>query len=145
VGAQTIRVIRRFGLVGLACLGATLASGAPVSGGAAARVSSTENVLLDDPVVGIGVALRLTPDDEYPIVFQLVPNGPVAEDGHINVGDELIGIEEEEGKVYEFKGKLLMDVVNKIRGPVDTKIKLVVRHKGEEGRKTYELTRKPLP
>ncbi len=96
-------------------------------------------VLAADEVVGIGIQIA---DEEGKLMVQgLVPNGPAAKDGRIHAGDQVMGVEDKEGKVVEFTGKGLGDVVELIRGPVGSKIKLVVQPNGSVECKTYELTR----
>jgi hypothetical protein len=92
-----------------------------------------------EDLVGIGIVLR---DDEGKLVVQdLLPNGPAGKDGRIKAGDQVVGIEDKDGKVVEFAGKPLGEVVEMIRGPENTKVKVVVQPTGSVERKTYELTR----
>jgi hypothetical protein len=90
------------------------------------------------PVVGIGVALEQTEDGF--VVRDLVPGGPAAQEGTIQAGDVLIGVEED-GEVREFEGKPLIDVVKEIRGDENTTIRLVIQPQGKDERKTVELKR----
>ena len=98
----------------------------------------------EDGVIGVALMVGSDQSEGYPVVSQLIPDGSAAEDGHIKVGDRVIGVDVEDGKRIDFQGKELMEVVRLIRGPADTKVKLVVIHAGENEKKVYELTRKPL-
>lgn len=94
------------------------------------------------PVVGVGVALTKR-DDGY-VVQQVLPGTPAAEDGRIQEGDALIGVEVD-GEVVEFGGKELEEVVELVRGKPGTKVRIVVQPKDSDEREVYELTRRSLP
>jgi C-terminal processing protease CtpA/Prc len=141
--------VRRFAVIGLCGLSVAFAAHCAVAAAAEpprhSVTTTASNLDSDDPVAGVGLALKQDAGDDYPMVQNLIAGGSASEDGNIKVGDLIVGIEKEDGSILDFKGKPLMEIVLEIRGPVDTKVKLVVRHKGEDGKKTYELTRKPLP
>jgi C-terminal processing protease CtpA/Prc len=131
--------------IALLCADCAIINASPTHAAATSPVLSVAARLVDDPQGGVGIALRQFENSDYLIVNDLIPGGSAAEDGHIQVGDEVVGLENEDGTILDFKGKTIQEVVALIRGPVDSKIKLVVHHKDEDGRKTYELKRKPLP
>lgn len=95
-----------------------------------------------DGIEGIGVALRS--EDGKVFVNGTAPNGPAQKDGRLKSGDEIVGIEREGGEKVEFNGKEFPAIVEALRGPAGSKVKLIVRPKGEEETKTYELTRARL-
>ncbi|MBI4488309.1 MAG: serine hydrolase [Deltaproteobacteria bacterium] len=97
--------------------------------------------LLSPPVAGIAATMGMEGQDAvYPTILKITPGGPAAKTG-ISVGDRLIGIEDEEGKFVDFKGKSQREVVVLIRGPAGSTLRLVVEPKGTDERKVYELIR----
>ncbi|MFO0958811.1 MAG: PDZ domain-containing protein [Isosphaeraceae bacterium] len=103
------------------------------------KVAEEIKSALDDSIVGIGVSIR---EDEGKLLVQdTIAGGPAAKDGRIKQGDQIVGVEDKDGKVVEFAGKPLAEAVELIRGPEGSKLKLVVQPVGSVERKTYELTR----
>jgi carboxyl-terminal processing protease len=105
----------------------------------------------DDPpgeeVVGVGIALgKDAESDDYPAVKKLLDAAPAHRDGRIKVGDRIAGVEDDDGKRTDFKGKKLEEIVPYIRGPSGTTVKLVVIPKGKDkdDAKVIELTREPI-
>ena len=74
---------------------------------------------------GIGAVLRS--EDEYTTVQRTVPGGPAASSGQIHAGDRIVGVGQgEERGIEDVIGWRLQDVVDKIRGPKDTIVRLHV-------------------
>jgi carboxyl-terminal processing protease len=100
-----------------------------------------------EPVVGVGLALgRSNDSDDYPTVKEVLKAAPAHKDGRIKVGDSIAGVEDDDGKRTDFKGKALEEIVRQIRGPAGTTVKLVVIPKGtdKDDSKVIELTREPI-
>ena len=82
-----------------------------------------ENITLE--FTGIGATLQ--EEDGYTKIISLVPGGPAASSGELEPGDKIMEVaqgDEEPVDVVEMK---LRDVVDLIRGPIDTTVRLTVR------------------
>jgi carboxyl-terminal processing protease len=74
---------------------------------------------------GIGAVLQR--EGEYTVVRQIVPGGPLDRDGRIKAGDRIISVGTEEAETLtDVIGWRLDDVVDLIRGPKGTKVRLEV-------------------
>ena len=104
-----------------------------------ARVSEEQNRVLDLKLEGIGARLKI--EDGYTVIQSLIPGGPVQKDGRLQVGDRIVGIQKEDGTEIDCIEKRLSDVVQRIRGPRGSKVRLIVQPAGSAERKIYELTR----
>ena len=72
---------------------------------------------------GIGAVLR--GDNEYTVVQSTVPGGPARESGQINSGDQIVGVAQGlNGAMEDVVGWRLEDVVDKIRGPKGSVVRL---------------------
>jgi carboxyl-terminal processing protease len=80
---------------------------------------------------GIGAILQV--DDEYAKVTRLVPAGPADKQGELRPSDLIIGVGQgEEGPIEDVIGWRLDEVVDLIRGPRDTVVRLeVIPDKGK--------------
>ncbi len=89
---------------------------------------------------GIGAALRS--EDGFTIVSEIIPGGAADRDGRLKSGDKIVGVgripEEEVLDVVDMK---LSDVVQLVRGPRGTIVRLQVIPAGEAVRTVYTLTR----
>ena len=75
---------------------------------------------------GIGASLQL--DDELVTVLNIIPGGPAAIDGRLKATDHIIGVAQgADGEVVDVVGWSLDDVVQLIRGPANTVVKLNIR------------------
>lgn len=89
------------------------------------RISENFQINMSLKLEGIGAVLQA--DDEYTKVVRLVPAGPADKSGQLQPADRIIAVAE--GKSGEFKdviGWRLDDVVDLIRGPKGTFVKLQV-------------------
>lgn len=76
-------------------------------------------------LVGIGAVLH--EKDEYTTVRELVPGGPAALSSQLNIGDRIVGIGQgADGRVIDVFGMRLDEVVDLIRGPKDSTVRLHV-------------------
>jgi len=83
------------------------------------------NISMKLSLVGIGATLQLR--DEYTTIRELVPGGPAARSGKLNVGDRIVGVGQGANSVpTEVIGWRIADVVALIRGAKDTVVVLDV-------------------
>ncbi len=107
------------------------------------RISENFQINMSLKLEGIGAVLQA--DDEYTKVVRLVPAGPADKNGQLQPADRIIAVAE--GKSGDFKdviGWRLDDVVDLIRGPKGTIVKLQVIpavSQSEEVRKTITIER----
>jgi carboxyl-terminal processing protease len=74
-------------------------------------------------LVGIGAVLQER--DDYITIRELVPGGPAAMSGKLNVGDRIVGVAQgPSGPMTEVVGWRVDDAVKLIRGSVDTVVRL---------------------
>ena len=74
---------------------------------------------------GIGASLQLI--DDYVTVLNVLPGGPAAASGQLNVNDRIIGVGEGKGgKITDVVGWRLDDVVQLIRGKINTVVHLQI-------------------
>jgi carboxyl-terminal processing protease len=88
-----------------------------------------------------GIGASLSVEDGYPIVKDIVPGGAADKDGRLQIDDKIIGLVNDDGSKEDFVEKKLNDVVRKIRGPRDTKVRIMVQPANSKEVKVYELTR----
>ncbi|MCA9078297.1 MAG: carboxy terminal-processing peptidase [Planctomycetaceae bacterium] len=90
---------------------------------------------------GIGASLRS--EDGYTIVHEIIPGGAAAEDGRLQVGDKIIGVGQAEGEIEDIVDLKLRKVVEKIRGPRGTLVRLQVKPEAGETQ-IYEMIRQKI-
>lgn len=74
---------------------------------------------------GIGAVLNL--ENEYTEVQRTIPGGPAAQSGQLRSGDRIIGVGQgRDGEVVAVVGWRLQDVVDLIRGPKGTMVRLQI-------------------
>ena len=91
---------------------------------------------------GIGASLQL--EDDYVKVINIIPGGPAHIDGQLKQEDRITAVGEGTGEPVDVIGWRLDDVVQKIRGPGGTRVKLQVLPAGAapgSPEKTIELVR----
>lgn len=89
------------------------------------RTSENFNINMSLSLEGIGAVLQA--DNEYTKVVRLVPGGPAAKQGQLKPADRIVGVAQ--GKNDDFTnviGWRLDEVVDKIRGPRESVVKLQV-------------------
>ena len=91
---------------------------------------------------GIGAALRS--DEGYTVVAEIIKGGAASEDGRLQVGDKIIGVGQEDGELVDIYDMRLNDVVQLIRGPRGTVVRLQVKPKEGSESKLYALTRQKI-
>jgi len=74
---------------------------------------------------GIGAVLRA--DSEYTVVQRTIPGGPAQQNGQIHSGDRILGVAQGlDGAMEDVVGWRLQDVVDKIRGPKGSVVRLQI-------------------
>lgn len=115
--------------------------GKPETSGAAAKDDKPES---DEagPIHGIGVQLSF--EEGKGLVQDLIAGGPADKNGRIKPGDSIVGIETSNGATLGFADKTLVEVTKLLRGPIGSKIKVIVQPKGSTDRVVYEIERQQL-
>ncbi len=92
---------------------------------------------------GIGASLQT--EDDYVHIVNIIPGGPASVDGSLNPNDKIIGVAQgEDGNMIDVIGWRLDDVVDLIRGPADTVVRLQIIPAGAlpgNSEKVLSLTR----
>ncbi|MGL6028078.1 MAG: carboxy terminal-processing peptidase [Vibrio sp.] len=86
---------------------------------------------------GIGAVLQMT--DDYTIIRSLVAGGPAALSKQLGDGDRIIGVGQEGAEIVDVIGWRLDDVVQLIKGPKGSKVKLLILPEGKDA-KSYVVT-----
>ena len=74
-----------------------------------------------------GIGASLQPDDDYVKVIGIIPGGPADIDGKLKANDLITGVAEgSDGQMVDVVGWRLEDVVDLIRGPGDTVVRLQI-------------------
>ncbi len=74
-----------------------------------------------------GIGASLQPEDDYVKVIGIIPGGPAAIDGKLKANDLITGVAEgNDGEMVDVVGWRLDDVVDLIRGPGDTVVRLQI-------------------
>ncbi len=89
------------------------------------RTLENFNINMSLSLEGIGAVLQT--EDEYTKVMRLVPAGPADKQGQLQPADRIIAVGQgEEGEMLDIVGMRLDEVVEQIRGPKDTVVRLEV-------------------
>ncbi|MBP3141842.1 carboxy terminal-processing peptidase [Aliivibrio fischeri] len=86
---------------------------------------------------GIGAVLQAT--DDYTVIRSLVAGGPALTSKKLSEGDRIIGVGQEGEKIVDVIGWRLDDVVQLIKGPKGTKVKLEILPEGKDS-KSHTVT-----
>jgi carboxyl-terminal processing protease len=94
------------------------------------RLSENFDIGMRLSLQGIGAVLRS--DNEFTEVQSTVPGGPAQRSGQIRSGDRIVGVAQgRDGAMEDVVGWRLQDVVDLIRGPKDSVVRLDVLPKNE--------------
>ena len=89
------------------------------------RASENFDIAMKLSLEGIGAVLQGR--DDYTTIREIVPGGPAALSGKFKVGDRIVGVGQgENGAITDVVGWRVDDVVDLIRGPKDTTVRLEV-------------------
>ena len=95
---------------------------------------------------GIGASLQL--EDELVTVLNVIAGGPAAFDGRLKATDQIVSVGQgEDGEMVDVVGWMLDDVVQLIRGPAETVVRLEIRPGDTamgEGSYILDLTRNKI-
>jgi carboxyl-terminal processing protease len=90
-----------------------------------ARTSENFEISMKLSLEGIGALL--TRENEYTTISRVVPGGPADKDGRLKAGDRITAVGQgNDGKLVDVIGWRVDDVVDLIRGPKDTVVRLEV-------------------
>ncbi|EGU18652.1 carboxy terminal-processing peptidase [Vibrio mimicus] len=81
---------------------------------------------------GIGAVLQMT--DDYTIIRSLVAGGPAALSKQLGEGDRIIGVGQNSEEMVDVIGWRLDDVVQLIKGPKGSKVKLLILPEGKDAK-----------
>ncbi len=97
------------------------------------RTSQNFNINMSLSLEGIGAVLRT--EDEYTSVVELVPAGPADKSGMLAPADRIVSVGQgESGPLIDVVGWRLDDVVELIRGPKDSQVRLeIIPNSMEDG------------
>ncbi len=74
-----------------------------------------------------GIGAQLQTDDEYTKVVSIIPGGPAYKSGLLHQGDRIIGVAQgDSGELVDVIGWRITDVVQLIRGPKGTTVRLQI-------------------
>lgn len=101
--------------------------------------SENFNINMRLSLEGIGAALRSK--NEYTLVQKVIPGGPADLSGLLKPRDRIIGVAQGQGEMLDIIGWRLQDVVEKIRGPKNSVVRLLLlpHSSGPDG-PTKEIT-----
>lgn len=89
------------------------------------RRSENFNINMSLSLEGIGAVLQL--EEDYTKVARLVPKGPAYKQGELQPSDRIVGVGQDvDGEIEDVIGWRLDEVVDKIRGPKGTTVRLEV-------------------
>jgi len=88
---------------------------------------SSENFEISMKLSLEGIGALLGRENEYTVISSVVPGGPADQDGRLKAGDRITAVGQgNDGKMVDVIGWRIDDVVDLIRGPKDTVVRLEV-------------------
>jgi len=93
--------------------------------------SENFDISMSRSLEGIGAVLQY--EDGYTKVVRLIPGGPAAKDGRLKPADRIVGVGQGDKDLVNVIGMRLDEVVDKIRGPKGTRLRLEVVPSGSTG------------
>ena len=95
------------------------------------RNTENFNINMSLSLQGIGAVLQT--EDEYTKVVRLVPGGPAAKAGNLDPADKIIGVGQADEDIVDVIGWRLDEVVDLIRGPKNTTVRLEIQPANSSG------------
>lgn len=92
------------------------------------------NINMSRSLEGIGAVLQA--EDEYTKIVRLVPGGPAQKGGTLQPADRIVAVGQEQEEMVNVIGWRLDEVVNLIRGPKGTRVRLEVIPSGSASEHT---------
>jgi len=93
------------------------------------RSSEEYRIQMSLSYFGIGASLQI--EDDYVMVINIIPGGPAAIDGFLQPKDKITAVAQGvDGELVDVIGWRLDDVVQMIRGPADTVVRLQIKPAG---------------
>ncbi|MCW5585719.1 MAG: carboxy terminal-processing peptidase [Chromatiales bacterium] len=104
------------------------------------RLSENFDIGMRLSLQGIGAVLRS--ENEFTEIQSTVPGGPAERSGELNGGDRIVGVAQgDAGEMEDVIGWRLQDVVDLIRGPKDSTVRLNILPKSQGvGGRAHEVT-----
>jgi carboxyl-terminal processing protease len=88
---------------------------------------SSENFEISMKLSLEGIGALLGRENEYTLISSIVPGGPADQDGRLKAGDRITAVGQgSDGKMVDVIGWRIDDVVELIRGPKDTVVRLAI-------------------
>lgn len=88
---------------------------------------TSENFKIDMSLSLEGIGARLMSEDGYTKVVEIIPGGPAFKSKKLNVDDRIVAVaQDDNGEFVDVIGWRITDVVQLIRGPKETKVRLQV-------------------
>lgn len=103
------------------------------------RTSENFNINMSLSLEGIGALLRL--EDEFTTVVRLIPAGPADKGNKLQPKDRILAVGQEDGEMTDIVGWRLDDVVDLIRGPKGTLVRLEVGSDNDSETRVIEIVR----
>lgn len=97
---------------------------------------NTENFNINMSLSLQGIGAVLQSDDEYTKILRLVPAGPADKAGTLAPADRIVGVGQEQGDIIDVIGWRLDEVVELIRGPKGSTVRLEVLPANSTGPET---------
>lgn len=89
-----------------------------------------------------GIGATLSQQDDYTVIMSFVTGGPAEKSKLLTVGDKIIGVGQSNSPIEDVIGWRIDDIVDKIRGPKNTIVKLEILPAGNNSKpKIIELKR----
>lgn len=74
-----------------------------------------------------GIGAQLTMEDDLCVIKEIIPGGPADLNKQLKPNDKIIAVAQDEEEPVEIFGMKLRKIVEMIRGPKDTKVRLIVQ------------------